>query len=273
MWNTDSLLIHVYFDLMGVFFLGATCWNCWTCFGRFCSSWANLTREYQWNHECPRISTCISLFWTWRILSCWSHHSKSWVLKCEGPHVSMPRTASNFSKMLKGGRFQNVSGDVTSHSAAAAGQSSMRAVWRCLSRRSVNVGKMQIWILGLTKMLAFRLRCRRCVRKSLVVKHHRLPGGVMCSVTVYSKDAWTCSLNWFLIHILSMFDTFAFWLEESDVDSFQHEGELIHPVSWIWLRWPSFMQLRVAKRKNSWSCERIRRLGRRPRGNERHRGS
>ena len=47
------------------------------------------------------------------------------------------------------------------------------------------MGKMRIWILGLTKMLAFRLRSKGCPRKSLAVKHHS--HGVY--VLAYLKDA------------------------------------------------------------------------------------
>lgn len=286
LWNSGSCQ-SFFFRFDRLLFAWSNIWNMlWTVLQFLGKLESRISME-------PRMSVCSS-FWTWRIL--WSH-SKSWILRCEGPqHISMPimpRTASNFSKMLKGGcvslwqlafkrtmfqaKMWHFAKTFLGHGlllcsarwtwlqyiaviiwAATAGQSSTQAVWRCLSRRSLSVGKMRIWILGLTKMLAFRLRSRGCPRKSLAVKHH----SHVVYVLAYLKDAWTFSLNLFLIPGLSIFDTFAFWREDSDVDSLQHvEEELIHPVSWVWLRWPLSMQLRAAKRKNSWSCERIRRLG------------
>jgi len=83
--------------------------NMWNMLWTVLQFLAKLESRISMEHMEPRMSVCIvciSSFWTWRIL--WSH-SKSWILRCEGPqHISMPnmpRTASNFSKMLKGGRM------------------------------------------------------------------------------------------------------------------------------------------------------------------------
>ena len=82
-------------DLIGgCLLLGAPCE---AYVGRLYNSWI-ITLESRISME-TMVSMPISSFWTRRILS-W------WVSRCEGPQpVSMPRTASNFSKMPEGGRM------------------------------------------------------------------------------------------------------------------------------------------------------------------------